>query len=168
MKRQYVVCQGCQTSWIWQDRLIKQPSTQCRQCGDHWQTMHLKDLKQTKRRTQWAAWNFTRSGAQWPYKTYQEALLEPPPGLQGGQKQKRTKKVKPNALQKAIQEHWNDLPGALKSQCEALGIQSSSPPTPPDLPTLIKEHLQSLPSDLKEAVEKLVEPSKPEPTLATS
>ena len=75
--------------------------------------------------------------------------------------------MKPNALQKAIQEHWNDLPGALKSQCEALGIQSSSPPTPPDLPTLIKEHLQSLPSDLKEAVEKLVEPSKPEPTLAT-
>ena len=37
----------------------------------------------------------------------------------------------------------------------------------PDLPSLIKEHLQSLPADLKEAVEKIVEPDKPEPTMAT-
>lgn len=65
-----------------------------------------------------------------------------------------------------MQEHRDTLPQALKTQCEALGMQASAPP-PPDLPTLIKEHLQSLPSDLKEAVEKLVEPSKPEPTLAT-
>ena len=37
----------------------------------------------------------------------------------------------------------------------------------PDLPSLIKEHLQSLPADLKEAVEKIVEPEKPEPTMAS-
>ena len=66
-----------------------------------------------------------------------------------------------------MQEHWDTLPQALKTQCEAMGLQASAPPAPADLPTLIKEHLQSLPSDLKEAVEKLVEPDKPEPTLAT-
>ena len=43
----------------------------------------------------------------------------------------------------------------------------AEPPPPPDLPSLIKEHLQSLPQDLKAAVEKIVEPEKPEPTLAT-
>ena len=77
------------------------------------------------------------------------------------------KKVKISALQKAVQEHWESLPSALKTQCEAIGMQAEAPPAPPDLPTLIKEHLESLPSDLKQAVGKLVEPDKPEPTLAT-
>lgn len=167
MRRHYEVCSRCQSTWIWQDRLLKQPDLTCRQCGYPWQQKHLKDLKQNRRRTQWAAWNFQHQGAQWPKKSYQEALLEPPPGLCGGTKPKRGKKPKPTALQKAVQEHWSDLPAALKSQCEAMGLQAESPPAPPDLPTLIKEHLQSLPTDLKEAVEKLVEPTKPEPTLAT-
>ena len=92
--------------------------------------------------------------------------MEPPPGLTGGGRSKKTK-VKQSGLQKAVQEHWDTLPQALKTQCEAMGLQASAPPAPADLPTLIKEHLQSLPSDLKEAVEKLVEPDKPEPTLAT-
>lgn len=43
----------------------------------------------------------------------------------------------------------------------------TAPPPPQDLPSLIKEHLQSLPQDLKAAVEKIVEPERPEPTLAT-
>lgn len=43
----------------------------------------------------------------------------------------------------------------------------ADPPVAPDLPSLIKEHLQSLPADLKEAVVKIVEPEKPEPTLAS-
>eukprot|EP00913_Durusdinium_trenchii_P015829 g14875.t1 len=45
--------------------------------------------------------------------------------------------------------------------------EAEAPPAPPDLSTLIKEHLESLPSDLKQAVGKLMEPDKPEPTLAT-
>lgn len=115
----------------------------------------------------WAAWNFPKGGAQWPRKSYQEALLESPPGLHGGHAGKKQKKVKQTALCKAVQEHWDTLPEALRTQCEALGVPPAVPPPPQDLPTLIKEHLQSLPQDLKTAVEKIVEPEKPEPTLAT-
>ena len=56
---------------------------------------------------------------------------------------------------------------ALKTQCEAIGLQVVAPPAPQDLSILIKEHLENLPSDLKQAIGKLVEPDKFEPTLAT-
>lgn len=48
------------------------------------------------------------------------------------------------------------MPEAFKTQCTAMGMQIAEPPAGPDLPTLIKE-----------AVEKIVEPDKPEPTLAS-
>ena len=57
-----------------------------------------------------------KAGARWPKKTYKEALIEPPPGLMGGQK-----RAKPSALQKTVQEHWATVPEALKTQCQALG-----------------------------------------------
>lgn len=55
----------------------------------------------------------------------------------------------------------------IQNPVHCYGMQIAEPPAAPDLPTLIKEHLQSLPTDLKEAVEKIVEPDKPEPTLAS-
>ena len=73
--------------------------------------------------------------------SYQNALLEAPPGLDGGQPGRRQKKVKQTALCKAVQEHWDTLPEALRTQCEALGAPPAAPPPPPphqDLPTLIK------------------------------
>lgn len=104
--------------------------------GTRWQSQRLTDLKARRRQTQWAAWNFTQTGHQWPRRTYQEALLEPPPGLHGGQKPKKNKKVKPTALHKPVQEHWNTKTIGLKTQCEALGIQantsSSTGPSNPD------------------------------------
>ena len=136
----------------------------CNQCGEPWQAALLPDLR---RKVSWAKWNFNGIGARWPKKSYKDALLEPPPGLQGGQKAKRAKKGKDGGLQKALKEHWDQLPEAFRTQCTALGWQVTEPPVSQDLPTLIKEHLQSLPTDLKEAVEKVVEPDKPEPTLAT-
>lgn len=60
----------------------------------------------------------------------------------GGQPAKRAKKVKQTALCKVVQEHWDALPDALKTQCEALGVPPTTPPPPQDLPSLIKEHLQ--------------------------
>ena len=159
------MCSGCSGSWIWQDRLINKPNLRCLQCNKPWQQSRVPDLK--RRPVTWAAWNYPTKGRQWPKKTYQEALLEPPPGLYGGQPAKRAKKVKQTALCKAVQEHWDSLPDAMKTQCEALGVPPTTPPPPPDLPSLIKEHLQSLPQDLKAAVEKIVVPDKPEPTLAT-
>ena len=165
MKKAYLVCSGCRGSWIWQDRLNVQPHLTCNGCGKAWQRA-LPDLRK-KRQVQWAAWNFTQEGEKWPKKSFKEALLEPPPGLHGGNPGKKNKKSKQTALQKAVQEHWSNLPESLRTQCEALGLQANAPPPPPDLPTLLKEHLASLPSDLKEAVEKIVEPSKPEPTIAT-
>lgn len=145
--------------------MIGKPQLICLHCHTPWQSK-LPDLK-SKRAVTWAAWNHPKKGNQWPRKTYQEALLEPPPGLYGGQPPKRGKKVKQTALCKAIQEHWDTLPEAMKTQCEALGVAHAPPPPVQDLPTLIKEHLQSLPQDLKAAVEKIVVPDKPEPTLAT-
>ena len=138
---------------------------QCNQCGEPWQATLLPDLR---RKVSWAKWNFNGNGARWPKKTYKDALLEAPPGLQGGHKAKRPKKGKDGGgLQKALKEHWDQLPEAFRTQCTALGWQVTEPPVSQDLPTLIKEHLQSLPTDLKEAVEKIVEPDKPEPTLST-
>lgn len=99
----------------------------------------------------------------WSYLAQQDK----PPGTHGGQPPKKVKKVRQTVLCKAVQEHWANLPEALRTQCEALGVQVAAPPPPQDLPALIKEHLQSLPSELKEAVEKIVEPTKPEPTLAS-
>ena len=153
---------------MWQDRLLRESGLTCRHCGTPWEIKEVKDLKARKRQTQWAQWNFSHEGSKWPMRTFKQALLEPPPGLQGGQPRRKAKKNKPTALQKAVQEHWTTLPPALRTQCEALGIQASEPPAPPDLPTLIKEHLQSLPSDLKEAAEKLVEPPKPATKLKQS
>lgn len=165
-QRQYLVCKSCHQSWIWQNRVITHPGLTCKHCGHPWQERSLADLKSHRRMTQWAKWNFSSTGHQWPHRSYKQTFLEPPPGLAGGHRPKKTK-VKQSALQRAVQEHWEALPQALKTQCEAIGLQANALPAPPDLPTLIKEHLQSLPSDLKEAVEKLVEPDKPEPTLAT-
>lgn len=164
MRRHYKVCEHCRSSWIWEDRLIHKPDMKCNQCGEPWQVALLPDLR---RKVSWAKWNFNGIGARWPKKSYKDALLEPPPGLQGGQKAKRAKKGKDGGLQKALKEHWDKLPEAFRNQCTALGWQVTEPPVSQDLPTPIKEHLQSLPTDLKEAVEKIVEPDKPEPTLAT-
>ena len=115
----------------------------------------------------WAPWNFDGSGQKWPTKTFKEALIEAPPGLYGGQRSKKAKKAKPPAIHKALKEHWDQLPAALKEKCQAMGVVEVEAPATPDLPTLIKEHLSSLPTDLKEAVEKLVAPSQPEPPLAS-
>ena len=164
MRRTYEVCHGCQQGWIWQDRLLGRPGLKCKHCGTAWTNRKLPDLK--KRRVTWAPWNFNNQGARWPHRSYKDTLLEPPPGLQGGQP-KKGKKPKPGVLTKTIQEHWAQLPEAMRTQCEALGLATPAPPPPQDLPTLIKEHLQSLPQDLKAAVEKIVEPEKPEPTLAS-
>ena len=166
MRRHYKVCSHCRKSWIWEDRLIGRPNLTCNQCGGKWQTDTLPDLKKARRIT-WASWNYNGTGHQWPRKTYQEALLEAPPGLQGGQKRKKLKRGGDAGIQKALKEHWDHLPEAFRAQCTALGLQKVETPPTPDLPSLIKEHLQSLPTDLKEAVEKIVEPEKQEPTMAT-
>lgn len=108
-----------------------------------------------------------RLGQRWPRKAFKEALLEPPPGLQGGQKAKKASKTKDPALQRALKDHWDQLREAFKEKCTAVGVKVADPPATPDLPTLMKEHLQSLPADLKEAVEKLVAPDPPEPPLAS-
>ena len=163
MKRHYKICQQCRSSWIWEDRLIGKPHLKCNQCGTSWQQNLLPDLR---RKVTWAAWNFPGGGSKWPQKTFKDALLDPPPGLLGCGK-KKTRKVKDSGLQKAMKEHWNQLPEAFRNQCMAMGWQAPEPPVTQDLPTFIKEHLPSLPADLKEAVEKIVTPDKPEPTLAS-
>ena len=126
----------------------------------------MPDLRQ-RRQVAWARWNFAGHGQQWPKKSDKDALLEPTPGLSGGQRKRKTRKPKNDEVQKALKEHWDSLPEAFKNQCTALGLQVADPPVAPDLPSLIKEHLQSLPADLKEAVVKIVEPETPEPTLAS-
>ena len=166
MRRHYKVCGHCRCSWIWEDRLLSQPNLTCNQCGEAWQKKQVPDLRQNRRVT-WASWNFQGEGHRWPRKSFKDALLEPPPGLHGGQKIRKAKKAKDPALQKALKDHWDQLPDALKEKCTSLGVQVTAPPSTPDLPTLIKEHLQSLPTELKEAVEKLVAPDPPEPPLAS-
>ena len=166
MRRHYKVCGHCKASWIWEDRLVGRPNMTCNHCGERWQKEGLPDLKRT-RRVQWATWNYSGAGHQWPKKTYKEALIEAPPGLQGGQKRRPPKKGKEADIQKALKDHWDQLPEAFRNQCTAMGLQTVETPVAPDLPSLIKEHLQSLPAELKEAVEKIVEPEKPEPTMAS-
>ena len=137
MRGQYLVCTSCNQGWIWRGRLVARP--------------HLA--------------RFTQQGAQWPKKSYQQALVEPAPGLAGGGEtaKKQKKKTKgPEALHQALRDHWKELPVALQQRAQLLGL---APPAP-DLPTLLQEHLQSLPPEVKQAVEKVIEPAKPEPTVA--
>lgn len=91
-------------SWIWEDRLLGKPTMVCNDCGHPWQQNPLPDQVRHK-----------------------DALVEPPPGLQGGQKPKKMKKIKDTNLPKAIKEHWES---ALKVQCTALGLQAAEPPQP--------------------------------------
>ena len=72
------------------------------------------------RRVTWAKWNYNGTGHQWPKKTYKEALLEAPPGLQGGQKKRKPRRGGDAGLQKALKEHWDQLPEAFRNQCTAL------------------------------------------------
>ena len=111
---------------------------------------------------EWAIWNFPKKGQQWPKKTYREALISPPPGLQGG---RPNKQPKTKGIEKKLQEHWNNIPNTLKKQLEEMGIKGAEPAAPPDLPTLIKDHLESLPTVLKEEVEKIIQPTKMDPPL---
>ena len=111
---------------------------------------------------EWAIWNFPKKGQQWPKKTYREALISPPPGLQGG---RPNKQPKTKGIEKKLQEHWTNIPNTLKKQLEEMGIKGAEPAAPPDLPTLIKDHLESLPTVLKEEVEKIIQPTKMEPPL---
>ena len=137
MRRQYMVCTHCRQSWIWGDRLMTQPRLTCNQCGTRWQKDHLPDLRKSRKVT-WASWNFDGSGQRWPTKTFKEALLEPPPGLHGGQRGKKAKKVKQPAIHKALKDHSNQLPAALKEKCQAMGVVEVEAPVTPDLPTLIR------------------------------
>ena len=85
------------------------PKLTCNQCGARWQKDHLPDLRKSKKVT-WASWNFDGSGQRWPTKTFKDALLEPPPGLHGGQRGKKAKKAKQPAIHKALKDHWDQLP----------------------------------------------------------
>ena len=109
-------------------------------------TGHLKDLKKS-RRVQWAGWNYSGKGHQWPKKTYKDALLEGKCNARKGSDE---------GLQKALKDHWEQLPESFRNQCTAMGLQMVETTVTPDLPSLIKE-----------AVEKIVEPDKPDPTIAT-
>ena len=160
MRRHYQVCTGCKTSWIWADRLLQKPGLVCNQCGKKWHQHQVPDLR--PRRVEWASWNFPKKGQQWPKKTYREALISPPPGLQGG---RPNRQPKIEGIEKKLQEHWTNIPDILKKQLEEMGIKAAEPAAPPDLPTLIKDHLESLPTVLKEEVEKIIQPTKMEPPL---
>ena len=108
---------------------------------------------------EWVIWNFPKKGQQWPKKTYREALISPPPGLQGGRPNKQPKM---KGIEKKLQEHWTNIPDTLKKQLES---REQSRAAPPDLTILIKDHLESLPTVLKEEVEKIIQPTKMEPPL---
>ena len=162
MRRSYLVCSCCGQSWLWEDRLVQKPQMACNICGQQWKKSSVPDLR--TRKVEWASWNFEKRGAQWPKRSYKEALVTPAPGLSGGKGPKKNK-VKVRGIEKKLQEHWSSIPDTLKTQLEAMGVQAAAPAPPPDLPTLIKEHLQSLPAELKEAVEKIVEPQKVETPL---
>ena len=90
--RPYLVCNTCNRRWIWQDRLVRDHTITCRQCGSAWQKQGLPDLKATRRQTQWAKWNFSHAGQTWPHRTYKQALLEPPQDLQEDTGPKRTRR----------------------------------------------------------------------------
>lgn len=149
MRKIYLVCNGCRQSWIWEERLLHQPSMACNLCGKQWKKQPLPDLR--RKRVEWAPWNFTQKGEQWPKRSFKEALVTPPPGLYGG---KPPKKNKAMGIEKKLQEHRATIPETLRAQVEAMGVKAAEPTPPPDLPTLIKDHLQSLPTELRHAVER--------------
>ena len=99
------------------------PHLSCLQCGHKWQKEIATDLKH-KKPAQWAPWNYEKKGQQWPKKSYQQALLDPPPGLTGGGqgRKKKTKAKIGQDLHQALGDHWKDLPAGLQQQAQKLGL----------------------------------------------
>ena len=73
-----VRAQGTYKNWIWTDKL--QPGTRCRRC-DTWWKASTKATGKGKGQGHGQRHLPINPGQTWPKKTYEEALMDTPPGL---------------------------------------------------------------------------------------
>ena len=160
--RPYVSCRGvgC-NSWLFADRVHK--FEKCTHCGESWHHSAkeagwlVKGHDKSRKRVQWADWNFERRGHVWPRsRTYKQALLCNPPGLPKAFAKKEAEK------HDFVQWIWASLDEGAKQAAKEKGYNFDPAPMPPktvDL-ELLKTHLDRLPDEVKEHAQGIVEPTK--------
>ena len=150
--RSYTPCGNSTcTSWIWDDRLT--PGTRCRKGGTWWQHAHQPTGKGKGQGH--GSRSKASTKATWPQKTYAEALLDSPPGLQKLRPLKKGKNQQTAA--DLLATTWDVIPGEIQSKLQALGF---GPPQPeePGLAEVLQTHLNALPKAVQDVVNKLTQP----------
>ena len=97
----------------------------------------------------------TFNNAKWPKKTYAEALLDSPPGLQKLRPLKKGKNQQTAA--DLLATTWDVIPGEIQSKLQALEF---GPPQPeePGLAEVLQTRLNALPKAVQDVVNKLTQP----------
>ena len=116
--------------------------------------------QQTRRKVQWATWNYKGNGERWPQPSFKEALLQPPPGLGKKLKPFKTPK-KVREVDEVLQKHWGTLSDEAKQAFTNMGLGVKKQEKEPDLKEILMMHLSELPADIKAKVEGIVQPKTP-------
>ena len=147
-KRIYHVCSGCESSWIWADR-ISDTRWCCDHCGTQWPSRQDK----------------TTTAQQWSPRRHRERTrrVEAPPGLGG-----KDKRVAKNPVDDLLKKSWTSLSTDVQKALQSVGIDYTPEPEMQSLESVLKAHLQALPGEVKEAVENLLTPAKQEPKDVTT
>ena len=149
--RTYQVCSKnhC-NNWIWQDKL--QHGTRRRKCGTWWTTTTNNGKGKGQGHT-----NKTKAymSTTWPKKTYQEALIDAPPGLTKPRPLRKPKDQQQAA--ELLQATWDVIPDTIQTKLQALGL-GPQPQEEPGLTDILKTHMASLPQEVQAVVTRLTAP----------
>lgn len=91
----------------------------------------------------------------WPKKTYQEALMDTPPGLTKPRPLRRPKDQQQAA--ELLTATWDVIPDTIQTKLQALGL-GPQPPEEPGLTDILKTHMASLPQEVQAVVTRLTAP----------
>ena len=147
--RAYQVCtkSSCH-NWIWQDKI--RSGNKCRKCGTWWEI-----TSNGKGKGQGHSQQAKTLMKGWPKKSYQEALLDTPPGLSRPRPLRRPKDQQQAA--ELLTANWESIPDTIQSKLQALGL-GPQPQEEPGLTDILKTHMTSLPPEVQAVVTKLTTP----------
>ena len=128
-----------------------QSGNRCRKCGTWW--VIQKSNGKGKGQGHSNKLNPTTKG--WPRKSYQEALMDTPPGLNRPRPLRRPKDQQQAA--ELLTANWEAIPQTIQSKLQALGL-GPQPQEEPGLTDILKTHMTSLPPEVQAVVTKLTTP----------
>lgn len=135
---------------IWQEKV--QPATRCRRCGTWWPTP--KSTGKGKGQGDRGKQTMHPQTTSWPRKTYQEALMDTPPGLTKLRPLKKGKDQQ--AAAELLASTWDVIPEGIQGKLQPLGL-GPPPQEEPELTDLLKTHMAALPQAVQEVVTKMTQ-----------